>query len=150
MRRKPLDYKVICNASTARGMAKEYNIVIRKDGKFYVGYCQEMRQARGQGDTIPEAVEDTIKAIKIGRSYFQYREMPPSEIRKAAAGRRRWRYDPRGGPPGEACQLLSGNNPQGPQQLLASQDRAGDGTRSCAGPAALTQVSAGEMVSVLV
>ncbi|MGI9567116.1 MAG: type II toxin-antitoxin system HicB family antitoxin [Nitrosopumilus sp.] len=50
---------------------QDYNIMIKKDGKFYVGYCLEIPQARGQGDTKSEAVEDTKKAIKLCRSYLQ-------------------------------------------------------------------------------
>ena len=49
---------------------KDYKIVVKKDGKFYVGYCLEIPQARGQGDTKSQAVEDTKKAIKLCRSYL--------------------------------------------------------------------------------
>ena len=49
---------------------KEYNIVIKKDGKFYTGYCLEIPQAHGQGDTKKEAVADTKEAIKICKSYL--------------------------------------------------------------------------------
>ena len=34
---------------------REYSIAVKKDGKFYVGYCLEIPQARGQGDTKAEA-----------------------------------------------------------------------------------------------
>jgi len=50
---------------------QDYNIIIKKDGKFYTGYCLEIPQARGQGDTKSEAIEDTKKAIKLCRSYLQ-------------------------------------------------------------------------------
>ena len=50
---------------------QDYNIRIKKDGKFYVGYCLEIPQARGQGNTKSEAIEDTKKAIKFCRSYLQ-------------------------------------------------------------------------------
>jgi len=49
---------------------KDYKIVVKKDGKFYVGYCLEIPQARGQGDTKSQAIEDTKKAIKLCRSYL--------------------------------------------------------------------------------
>jgi predicted RNase H-like HicB family nuclease len=44
---------------------KEYNLVIKKDGKFYTGYCLEIPQAHGQGSTKKEAIADTKEAIKI-------------------------------------------------------------------------------------
>jgi predicted RNase H-like HicB family nuclease len=47
-----------------------YSILIKKDGKFYTGQCLEIPQARGQGKTKVEAVEDTKKAIKLARSYL--------------------------------------------------------------------------------
>lgn len=50
---------------------RDYNIIIKKDGKFYVGYCLEIPQARGQGDTKTEAIEDTKKAIKLCKSYLE-------------------------------------------------------------------------------
>lgn len=51
-------------------MAAKYSIVVKKDGKFYVGYCLEIPQARGQGDTKTEAIKDTKEAIKICKSYL--------------------------------------------------------------------------------
>jgi len=50
---------------------RDYNILLKKDGKFYVGQCLEIPQARGQGNTKAEAVEDTKKAIKISKSYLE-------------------------------------------------------------------------------
>lgn len=50
---------------------RDYSIVIKKDGKFYVGYCLEIPQARGQGDTKDEAIKDTKKAIKLCKSYLE-------------------------------------------------------------------------------
>ena len=49
---------------------KDYKIMVKKDGKFYVGYCLEIPQARGQGETKSYAIEDTKKAIKLYRSYL--------------------------------------------------------------------------------
>ena len=49
---------------------KSYSIVAKKDGKFYAGYCLKFPQARGQGDTRAEAIEDTKKAIKLWISYL--------------------------------------------------------------------------------
>lgn len=49
---------------------KDYKIMVKKDGKFYVGYCLEIPRARGQGDTKSQAIEDTKKAIKLCRSYL--------------------------------------------------------------------------------
>ena len=50
---------------------EDYNILIKKDGQFYVGYCLEIPQARGQGDTKQEAITDTKKAIRLCRSYLE-------------------------------------------------------------------------------
>jgi predicted RNase H-like HicB family nuclease len=49
---------------------KDYKIMVKKDGKFYVGYCLEIPQARGQGNTKSQAIDDTKKAIKLCRSYL--------------------------------------------------------------------------------
>ena len=49
---------------------KDYKIMVKRDGRFYVGYCLEIPQARGQGDTRSQAIEDTKKAIKICRAYL--------------------------------------------------------------------------------
>jgi predicted RNase H-like HicB family nuclease len=49
----------------------EYSIAVKKDGKFYVGYCLEIPQARGQGDTKAEAIKDTKRAIKLCRAYLE-------------------------------------------------------------------------------
>jgi len=38
---------------------QDYGILIKKDGKFYVGYCLEIPQARGQGTTKAKAIQDT-------------------------------------------------------------------------------------------
>jgi len=50
---------------------EDYNILIKKDGEFYVGYCLEISQARGQGNTKQEAITDTKKAIKLCKSYLE-------------------------------------------------------------------------------
>jgi predicted RNase H-like HicB family nuclease len=53
---------------------KEYNIAVRKDGKFYVGYCLEIPKARGQGNTKEAAVENTKRAIKLCRNYLEIKK----------------------------------------------------------------------------
>ena len=55
------------------GKKEEYSILVKRDGRFFVGYCLEMPQARGQGDTRQEAITDTKKAIKLCRSYLEDR-----------------------------------------------------------------------------
>ena len=50
---------------------EDYNILVKKDGKFFVGYCLEIPQARGQGDTKQEAITDTKKSIKLCKSYLE-------------------------------------------------------------------------------
>ncbi len=49
---------------------RDYSIIVKKDGKFYVGYCIEIPQARGQGKTKSEAINDTKQAIKLCLSYL--------------------------------------------------------------------------------
>jgi predicted RNase H-like HicB family nuclease len=49
----------------------DYRIAIKRDGKFYVGYCLEIPQARGQGKTKAEAIKDTKRAIKLCRAYLE-------------------------------------------------------------------------------
>jgi predicted RNase H-like HicB family nuclease len=49
----------------------EYNIAVKKDGKFYVGYCLEIPQARGQGNTKAEAIKDTKRAIRLCKAYIE-------------------------------------------------------------------------------
>jgi len=49
---------------------RDYSIMVKKDGKFYVGYCIENPQARGQGNTKSEAINDTKEAIKLCMSYL--------------------------------------------------------------------------------
>ena len=50
---------------------RDYNIIVKKDGKFFVGYCIEIPQARGQGNSKAEAISDTKKAIKLCLSYLE-------------------------------------------------------------------------------
>ena len=50
---------------------QDYSILIKKDGKFYVGYCLEIPQARGQGNTKADAIQDTKQAIKLCKSYLE-------------------------------------------------------------------------------
>jgi len=45
--------------------------MIKKDAKYYVGYCLEIPQARGQGNTRAEAIQDTKQAIKLCKSYLE-------------------------------------------------------------------------------
>lgn len=43
---------------------------LEKDRKFYVGYCIEIPQDRGQGNTKSEAINDTKQAIRLCLSYL--------------------------------------------------------------------------------
>ena len=54
-----------------------YNIIVKKDGKFYSGYCLEIPQAKGQGNTRDEAIEDTKKAIILCISYLEDKKNDP-------------------------------------------------------------------------
>ncbi|MGI0012880.1 MAG: type II toxin-antitoxin system HicB family antitoxin [Nitrososphaera sp.] len=59
---------------------KAYSIAIKKDGKFYVGYCLEIPQARGQGSTKAEAIKDTKRAIKLCRAYLDAKKKNTSGL----------------------------------------------------------------------
>jgi predicted RNase H-like HicB family nuclease len=50
---------------------RDYSILLKKDGTFYMGQCLEIPQARGQGNTKKEAIDDTKKAIKICKLYLE-------------------------------------------------------------------------------
>ena len=59
---------------------RDYSILLKKDGTFYVGQCLEIPQARGQGDTKAEAIEDTKKAIKICKAYLDNKKKLSSTL----------------------------------------------------------------------
>ena len=59
------------------GEKNAYNIMVKKDGKFYAGYCLEIPQAKGQGKTRDEAIEDTKKAIILCLSYMEDKRNDP-------------------------------------------------------------------------
>ena len=59
---------------------RDYNILLKKDGSFYMGQCLEIPQARGQGNTKVEAIEDTKKAIKISKSYLESKKKLSSKL----------------------------------------------------------------------
>ena len=54
-----------------------YTIMLKKDGKFYSGYCLEIPQAKGQGNTRDEAIKDTKKAIILCKSYLEDKKNDP-------------------------------------------------------------------------
>jgi predicted RNase H-like HicB family nuclease len=47
------------------------DIMIEKDGKFYVGYCLEIPQAMGQGNTMAKAIWEPKKCIKLCKLYIE-------------------------------------------------------------------------------
>lgn len=51
-----------------------YNIAVKSDGKFYLGYCLEIPKARGQENTKEAAVENTKRAIKLCRNYLEVKK----------------------------------------------------------------------------
>jgi hypothetical protein len=59
---------------------RDYNIVIKKDGKFYVGYCLEIPQARGQGTIKTDSIKDTKRAIKLCRAYLENKKKNASGL----------------------------------------------------------------------
>ena len=70
-------------------LRRDYNILVKKDGKFYVGYCLEIPQARVQGNTKTEAVSDTKEAIKLFESNvageYSSRTLPQDIIHEGGA-----------------------------------------------------------------
>lgn len=56
---------------------EDYHIVVKKDGRFYVGYCLEISQAKGHGNTRNEAIEDTKKAIILCKTYLEDKKKDP-------------------------------------------------------------------------
>ncbi len=54
-----------------------YSIVIKKDDKFYLGYCIEIPQANGQGNTRDEAIEDTKKSIMLCIEHIENKKNDP-------------------------------------------------------------------------
>ena len=59
---------------------RDYSILLKKDGSFYMGQCLEIPQARGQGNTKAEAIEDTKKAIKISKLYLESKKKLSSNL----------------------------------------------------------------------
>ncbi len=69
LKRSNYSYKEDASSDTVA--KRQYNIAVKKDGKFYVGYCLEIPQARGQGNTKAEAIKDTKRAIKLCRAFLE-------------------------------------------------------------------------------
>ncbi|MGI0062375.1 MAG: type II toxin-antitoxin system HicB family antitoxin [Nitrosotalea sp.] len=61
-------------------LRRDYSVIIKKDGKFYVGYCLEIPQARGQGNTKAQAISNTKDAIKLCRSYLEDKRKSSSNL----------------------------------------------------------------------
>ena len=59
---------------------RDYTIMLKKDGKFYVGHCLEIPQARGQGNTKAEAIQDTKQAIKLCKSYLEDKKISSAKL----------------------------------------------------------------------
>ena len=59
---------------------RDYTILLKKDGSFYMGQCLEIPQARGQGNTKAEAIKDTKKAIKISKLYLESKKKLSSNL----------------------------------------------------------------------
>jgi predicted RNase H-like HicB family nuclease len=59
---------------------RDYNILLKKDGPFYMGQCLEIPQARGQGNTKAEVIKDTKKAIKISKLYLESKKKLSSNL----------------------------------------------------------------------
>lgn len=55
----------------------DYDVAVKKDGRFYAGHCLEIPQARGQGNTVDEAVEDVKKATVLCRAYLEDKRKDP-------------------------------------------------------------------------
>ena len=59
---------------------QDYHMLIKKDGNFYVEDCLEIPQARGQGNTKAEAIQDTTQAINLYKSYFASKKKSTSKL----------------------------------------------------------------------
>jgi len=65
-------------------MSNEFTALIEKDGEWYVGYCPEIPEANGQGQTVDECRADLAKAIGLileDRREDALRGAPPEAIR---------------------------------------------------------------------
>ena len=48
---------------------KEFDIIVEKDENVYIGYCPEVPEANGQGETIEECKQNLKEAIKLVLQY---------------------------------------------------------------------------------
>lgn len=46
-------------------MHNEFNAVVEKDGEWFIGYCQEIPGANGQGRTKEECLQSLSEAIRL-------------------------------------------------------------------------------------
>ncbi|MBI4690513.1 MAG: type II toxin-antitoxin system HicB family antitoxin [Nitrospirae bacterium] len=46
-------------------MDYRFNAIFEKGEKYYIGYCLEIPEANGQGETLEECKKNLIEAIKL-------------------------------------------------------------------------------------
>ncbi len=66
-------------------MRGEFTAVYEQDGKFYIGYCPEVPEANGQGDTLEEcreSLKDAIQLVLETRAEDALRGVPDEAIRE--------------------------------------------------------------------
>jgi len=65
-------------------MQNEFTAVIEQDGEWFVGFCQEIPEANGQGRSIEECRDNLGEAIALilqDRREDALRGLPPEAIR---------------------------------------------------------------------
>lgn len=46
-------------------MHRDFNVIIEKGDKYYIGYCPEIPGANGQGESVQECRESVVDAIRL-------------------------------------------------------------------------------------
>lgn len=66
-------------------MHREFNVIIEKGDKYYIGFCPEIPGANGQGETVEEcrtSVKEAIHLILLDRLEDALRGVPADAIRE--------------------------------------------------------------------
>ena len=69
-------------------MKPEYTAVVFRDGKWYVGWCPEIKGANGQGRTRKECLKDLAASVETMIAYYRaeaVKAAPPDAKRMALA-----------------------------------------------------------------
>lgn len=66
-------------------MQNEFTAVIEKDGEWFVGFCPEIPEANGQGQSVEECCQNLGEAVALilhDRREDVLRGVPPEAIRE--------------------------------------------------------------------